>query len=476
MASENPGAGASALLKSIMVWPGLLLAGTALAQIATDPTKGQQSGGTRTQIDTEVVVTGTLIRGIAPAGTPMTAMNREDVQASGASTTAQLLQSIPQLASFNSLQVPVAGFNLVTANRPNLRNLHGNALSGSSTTLVLVDGRRIVGMGILSTSPDIDIVPPGMIERLEIVPDGGSSIYGSDAVGGVLNFITRKRFDGVNLDGRYGVATNYRTFDASATAGRTWAAGSAFVAYNHSQHDSIYGRDRDFVRQFPVSLAGVSFPVTDLRCSPGNVQLIPAGTVHALPFTSGNAVRDSANLCDASDAAPIYPGERRHSVMAGLSQELGDTAQLDLRGYYMNRRASQSLGPHLSTLFLGPAALGATPSPFMAAHRLTANPAEIQQVSLSWGSDDASNVAVALETWGIAPTLTTDLGADWQLRAVASFGESTTRVAHPVGQWQLRCPMRSGPACSIPTIPRRAILRRWRRWATSNHSALPGSD
>ena len=427
MASRRLGASAVASLKFGIVWPGLLLALPAFAQVDLDPANRHKSGGLETGSESEIVVTGTLLRGIAPAGTNVTGITRENVQASGASTMAQLLQSIPQLASFNSLQIPIAGFNLATSNRPNLRNLPGNSFSGSSTTLVLVDGHRIVGMGVQSTSPDIDILPPGLIERVEIVPDGGSSIYGSDAVGGVLNYITRKNFDGLELDARFGFAADYRTFDASATTGRNWATGSAFVSYNYSQHDAIYGRDRDFVRQFPVSLAGIPFPVTDLRCSPGNVQLVPAGTVHALPFASGAAMRDSANQCDASDAASIYPSEYRHSVMAGLSQELGDTAKLDLRGYFMNRWAYQSQGPFLSTQFLGPAAFGFTPSPFMAAHKLTTSPAEIQQISFAWGGDEANNANVTLETWGIAPGLTAGLGAGWQLRALASYGESTTR-------------------------------------------------
>src|SRR6202011_1324278 len=143
------------------------------------------------------------------------------------------------------------GGNTVTVNRPNLRNLPGNNTAGGSTTLVLRDGHRIVGAGITSTSPDPDIIPPGAIERVEIVPDGGSAVYGADAVAGVINFITRSRFDGVAVDGHYGIADNYHQFDTNITAGRDWGTGSLYASYNYTQNDAIYGRDRDYVKVFP---------------------------------------------------------------------------------------------------------------------------------------------------------------------------------------------------------------------------------
>lgn len=74
--------------------------------------------------------------------------------------------------------------------RPNLRSLPGFTTIGTSATLLLIDGHRVVGLGVSSTTPDADFVPPGVLQRVDIVPDGGSALYGSDAVAGVVNFIT----------------------------------------------------------------------------------------------------------------------------------------------------------------------------------------------------------------------------------------------------------------------------------------------
>lgn len=131
--------------------------------------------------DREIVVTGTLIRGVAPAGASPIGVDAKKIQETGATTVAQVLQTIPQLASFGGLQTLSSSTPELSVNRPNLRSLPGFQTSGGSSTLVLLDGHRIVGMGSNTTTPDPDFIPPGVLQRLEIVPDGGSAVYGSDA-------------------------------------------------------------------------------------------------------------------------------------------------------------------------------------------------------------------------------------------------------------------------------------------------------
>jgi iron complex outermembrane receptor protein len=236
--------------------------------------------------DKEIVVTGTLIRGIAPVGTNVVSVSADDVKVTGATTTAQLLQTIPQLGSFNTLYFPPASGNTTTVNRPNLRNLPGFTTAGGSTTLVLMDGHRLVGAGIVSTTPDPDIIPPGAIERVEIIPDGGSAVYGSDAVAGVINFITRRKFDGFQADGHYGFADKYHQWDVSATAGKDWGAGGIYVSYNYAEHTNLLGRDRDYVRQYPFA-GGVSNGFINTACPLGNV--LVGTTLYGLPYTTATA-------------------------------------------------------------------------------------------------------------------------------------------------------------------------------------------
>jgi hypothetical protein len=138
----------------------------------------------------EVVVTGTLIRGIAPPSANLISLDPTAIAATGASNTNEVLNNIPQLGDFGNTNAQVSRTNsFLTVVRPNIRNLPGLTVSGGSTTLLLVDGHRLVGVGIQETAPDPNIIPPSLLERVEILPDGGSSTYGADAIGGAINFI-----------------------------------------------------------------------------------------------------------------------------------------------------------------------------------------------------------------------------------------------------------------------------------------------
>ena len=169
---------------------GLAYAAPAFAQNAAKADDDADKAG-------EIIVTGTLIRGIAPGGSQSIGVSQEKITSIGAANTSDLVASIPQTGTFLTF-VGVRGTSnySLAVNRPNLRNL-GFQASSTASTLLLLDGHRMPGMGILQSSPDLDAIASGAVERVEIVTDGGSSTYGSDAVGGVINFITRKSFDGV---------------------------------------------------------------------------------------------------------------------------------------------------------------------------------------------------------------------------------------------------------------------------------------
>lgn len=398
-----------------------LSTGTAFAQAASGSTSAAPAEGGDGTLLGEVVVTGTLIRGVAPAGTNVIGVTSEAIQETGATTTAQLLQTIPQFGAFNTLSFPVGAGNTVTTNRPNLRSLPGFNNSGGSTTLVLMDGRRIVGAGITSTSPDPDIIPPTVVDRVEIVPDGGSAIYGSDAVAGVLNFQTRKKFDGLQMGARYGGADDYHQADVNVTVGKAWTGGNAYLSYDYAEHGMILGRDRDYVREYPIQVIS-GLPLTTIQCGPGNV--VQGGRIFALPFTTTTAVPGTANQCDSSDAATVYPSENRHSVLGSVTQEFSDTVEVGMKGFFTRRELELNLGPYRYTQSVANAAA----SPFFATHNVGAN----QNVSGAFGADDAQRQNIDLETWGLLPTVSVDLGRSWQMRLLGSYSESTT-TSHAAG-------------------------------------------
>lgn len=390
----------------------------------------------------DIIVTGTLVRGQAPVGTNVVSVSAADIEASKATTVSELLTEVPQFGSFNSLQTISGGGNFVTTNRPNLRNLPGFTTTGTSATLLLIDGHRVVGMGVASTTPDADFAPPGIIERVEIVPDGGSALYGSDAVAGVVNFVTIKRFDGVKVDARYGFGKQYHTFDANATIGKEWSNGSIWLSYNYAENAQIFGRDRAYNFTPDSVVAGTT--IKSLECPRSNVNIggiavpgnpfgpVPANALYAAPVTP--AGRNTANICDLTDEAGMYPEQRRHSVYAGLNYELSDAVELNLRGFYYRKEQEFSLGQYSGSVnIVSPAVLAAfglgqfgfTSSPFRVAG--TTYFPETQAVNFALGPNNLSVQNVGIDAWGITPTLTAKLGDNWQLRGLLGYGESVTK-------------------------------------------------
>ncbi len=360
----------------------------------------------------EIIVTGTWIRGVAPVGTNVIDLSAQDIEATGATTTAQLLQEIPQLGSFNTLQFPAAAGNTTTVNRPNLRELPGNTTAGGSTTLVLMDGHRMVGMGVTSTTPDPNVIPPGAIARVDIVPDGGSATYGSDAVAGVINFVTRRTFDGVMVDGQYGIGNQYHQWDTNLTAGTTWDSGGAYFSYNHAFHDAILGDDRGYVKTFPDANGNLA-----LTCNPGNVQVGTA--IYGLPFTGATAVA-KPNQCNNALGNSIYPSERRDSVYGRFAQDIGQAIKVDVSAYFTDSAVGVQNGPYqaLSPLTVTPA------SPFFAGHQIGTETS--QNIYFQVNGPGVGAQQIKLNTFGITPTVSAELGGSWQIRLLTNFGESTT--------------------------------------------------
>lgn len=397
----------------------MLLAAPAHAQSAADEAEAG-----------EIVVTGTLVRGARPVGSNVISAGQEEVQAQGAATANELLATIPQVSNlFNTL--PVSRLNVapnqIQVVRPNLRNLTEETGS-SSSTLVLFDGHRVAGVGVTQSAVDPDLIPTGAIERVEVVTDGGSATYGADAVGGVINFITRRRFDGVQADARYGFADNYETTDINLTVGEDWGSGSLFGSYMHQENDALFGRDRDWIRQINWN-TGVP---TSRQCSPGNVS-VPGPLIFSIPaagifiFGPGadyglpNLATPGVNNCDDSDHTTFVPEAERDSALVGFHQEINNDLTLDVRAFY-GRRETQSYEPLRGQASVTPAQAFYIP--------LAPNPMGTQTVYFDFspllGVDSAPS-GTEFEEWGLNAELTADLNDNFQLRTLFNYSESDSR-------------------------------------------------
>jgi iron complex outermembrane receptor protein len=365
----------------------------------------------------DIIVTGTSLRGVAPAGAETITLGEGEIAASGASTTAQLLSTIPQISDFGDVPTIQVGVNgpSVSVNRPNLRGI-GGGVGSSSATLILMDGRRLPGSGVVQNFPDPDIIPPGVIQRVEVAPDGGSATYGADAVGGVINFITRRDFDGVEFNVRQAFGDSYDSTDAYVTAGKDWGAGSAYISYNYSHTSDIYGYERDYVRSIDWS---TGIPL-GRSCPDGNVVI--AGTSYAIDDDGLDP--NTFNACDLARSANIFPDQRRDSVFAGFTQDLTSDLSFDFRAWYTRRHVESDMGPLRSTGNITSA------NPY---YRLPDGAAGTQQVSFDFSSVSPTAIATnTLETWGFTPELAWNLGRDWQARAFLNYGHSVTTTHNPI--------------------------------------------
>src|SRR5262245_9241399 len=149
----------------------------------------------------EITITGTRVRRkdlTTPA--PITVINKEQLQASGKVSIGDFLQSLPEQGNAINTTVNNGGNG---ATRVSLRGL------GTDRTLVLLNGRRFVPGGTgADASVDLNSIPTAAIERVEVLKDGASAVYGSDAIGGVVNIITRKDFAGSEIYA-FGGTSNY---------------------------------------------------------------------------------------------------------------------------------------------------------------------------------------------------------------------------------------------------------------------------
>jgi iron complex outermembrane receptor protein len=389
---------------------GLMFAGVpALAQEApADSAPAADSRNGDSNEGDAIVVTGTLIRGIAPTGTNVIGMNRDQILSTGAASSADVLAQIPQLSFFGS--VPRANQDAGSPIfYPNLRNL---GAGGGQDTLVMINGHRLVGQGILASTVDPTVIPPAILERVDIIPDGGSSIYGSDAIGGVINFVTRKRFDGVEAGSHYGVADQYHAFDADLTVGKDWGSGSLYAAYAYARHSNLSGADRDYATSNHLVEGG-----SDLRstsCTLANITI--GATSYALP----GRVAGTLNRCDDPKAIDIYPEETRHSAFVSLVQQLSGSLEFSATAYWSRRDTVVHTAQSTTSGTITAANPYFAPIGAEASHNVAFSYASV------FGPSNITNQR--FDSYGSTQSLNWDVGGGWQIRALSNFGRSESVI------------------------------------------------
>lgn len=207
----------------------------------------------RVELDS-VEVTGSRIKRVDVEGPlPVTQISRQDIDASGDISIGDLLRD----QSFNSFGsfTPASGFGGGAAGGQ-LLSLRG---LGAERTLILIDGRRLPAAPAFSgAAQNLNVIPIAAIERIEVLREGASAVYGSDAIGGVVNIITRKDFEGIQISGQVERPSQEGGDGASSSivGGVSNSQGNLFFALDHSQRDIIFSRDRAFTSGRTSPLGG----------------------------------------------------------------------------------------------------------------------------------------------------------------------------------------------------------------------------
>ncbi|HYS58021.1 MAG TPA: TonB-dependent receptor, partial [Burkholderiales bacterium] len=345
-----------------------------------------------------VEITGSSIKRIdAETALPVQIVTRQEIEATGAANVEQFLQGLGVALQGNNNTVAASASGATTGgvSSVSLRGL------GATRTLVLIDGKRTAGGGTLTDSVSVDInhIPVAAIERVEVLKDGASAIYGSDAIAGVINFILRKDYKG-------GEVTPYANI-TQHPGGRGWGANglvgwgsmasdsfNATMSFDYKKQDPLYGAQRDFASSginvkasndttsgntFPANFAAAdgSFGTRNLLfpgCSNGGAYLTysplfnrcrfdPSPLVSLLPETEQKSVFGTLRYAFASDVEGYgqfsYSDKEQRTIIQPVP--LSDQFALPLNHPLVNVAPYSTFGGVDTFLLQGPGRPNASP-------------------------------------------------------------------------------------------------------------------
>ncbi|HET7500888.1 MAG TPA: TonB-dependent receptor plug domain-containing protein, partial [Kofleriaceae bacterium] len=309
-----------------------------------------------------ITVTGSTIeRKTLTTPAPVTVLGREDLTAAGRATVGDILQQLPEQSNAINAQANNGGDG---STRVSIRGL------GANRTLTLLNGRRVVAGGSgANTSVDLNAIPLAMIERVEVLKDGASAIYGSDAIGGVVNIITRSDFTGTEVALYTGGTSrgDGSTYDASFVTGHTSQdkKGNIVFSAGIQSQSPVFAGDRSFSNRLR------SFDFKERVETTGNITTAPSGYLNAKAGIAGPdggkpVARDvcgagvdfcaadgnggfrpfmDSDLYNPQPANYLYTPSSRYNVYSAGTYRLMPHASSFFEASYLNRTSDQQLAP-----------------------------------------------------------------------------------------------------------------------------------
>jgi iron complex outermembrane receptor protein len=274
------------------------------------------------------------------------------------------------------------------------------------------------------------------LERVEVLPDGASSIYGSDAVAGVLNFITRKNFSGAETEIEYGNAADYNSVSFGQILGAAWSKGSFMAAYEFTGRSKLLGTDRAFVND-NQSFRGLS-NFGNFNCGPATVSPasgVGAGLIFPYPYNgAGIANAQAGAICGQTPYASLLPSENRNAALLSVRDDLTDWLSVSADVNWSNRLndAAISRGVITATVFGPGSGKGTQINPFYVA--VPGNGSGQETVRYDFNSLFGAGAHTKFGTQTVFGTADADirLGGDWTVSLETLFG-STSAFTRTIG-------------------------------------------
>jgi outer membrane receptor protein involved in Fe transport len=368
----------------------------------------------------QVDVTGSLIHGVQDAVAPLIYVKQQQLAMSSFPTVEDALSSLP----FMSLNGPREDLgidnNVQYGAGLDLRGL------GVGATLVLVNGYRQPLSGLDGDFVDVSTIPWAAVERIEVLPDGASALYGSDAVAGVVNIIMRDNFDGAESQVRYGSAIGgRRDLLVSQLVGTHWGSGHAMLAYEFMDATPLDAAARPYAANADKTPYGGG-DYDSYFSNPGNildpetqqpVYGIPAGQDGRNLNTA--ALSSSINLENQFARDQIFPEVRAHELYTVAAQDIDQRLQLFFQGRFAERDVMEDNFPAEAVLTVPPS------NPFYV------NPFggfPFTQVAYSFSQDYGPAVFSAKsEVYAGTAGAKLQMGDTWQATLSESYGRQSLR-------------------------------------------------
>jgi len=404
----------------------IVMATQASAQNADGPAAENAARATDTNTGV-IVVTGTSIRGVAPVGSAIVGLGEEELSARGATTLTEAVRQLPQIFNLGISESNFSPTNNANANRTGGAGVNLRGLSPEAT-LILLDSRRVPPAGGGNASYfDPSVIPSFAIQRIEVMADGGSAIYGADAVGGVVNLLMRRRYDGAQFMARYGVGDGIDQQVLNGLVGKDWGSGSAWLAAEFNHRDPLAAADRSFYTDDMRPWGG-----PDLRPTQSNPGTIRVGNVnYAIPagqdgrnLTAGQLIAGTENRESRHHLADALQEQNRYSIAGRIEQEISDAVTLSGEGFYSYRDAPRSTGTLSGTLTV-------PRSNAFFVHPTNPNAANVT-VDYSYAPDFGPNLREGkINTFWTSLAVDVEMGGNWGMSAYGSIGENDERAYIP---------------------------------------------